>query len=111
MTGTGHHSQDGRRGVSNVQTNNLVRLFFGSVWNPSNEYHLTVDDLSQVGQLVLYVIDHCDNGQEAMLPGGMEFIKNDVYAFANSSFRKTLYLYCPTGDQYKSSKQYLTSRK
>ena len=109
MTGTGHHSVDGRRGVSNVQTNNIVRLLFGAIWNPCNEYNLSVDDLSQLGKLILYVIDHVNSGQHGLLQGGMEFTKNDIFAFSASSYKKTIYLYCPEG--YTSSKQYLTSSK
>ena len=111
VTGTGHHSGDGRRGVSNCQTNNIVRLLFGSIWNPDTVYNLSVSDLSEFGKLVLVVCDHTNKNESLSLPDGMRFTKNEIFAFVSSSWKQTIYLYCPLGDQYKSSKQYLSSGK
>ena len=84
-------------------------MLFGSIWNPDTVYNLSVDDLSEVGKLVLVIIDSQAAG--SLLPGGMEFTKNDIYEFVSSSYKQTIYLYCPLGDQYKSSKQYLSNGK
>ena len=107
MAGSGHHSKDGYRGIGNCQTNNLVRLLFSARWNPDAVYNLSCDDLTEVGKLILVILDHTNT--QSFMQDGMEFTKNDILHFANSSYKKTIYFYCPKG--HETSKQYLTDGK
>ena len=106
MAGTGNGSTDGKRGVGNVQTNNLVKLLFAQIWNPGAEYNLSVNDLSELGRLILHIVDRNDPGFN---PNGLHFIKSDIFKFVRKSYLNGLYLYCPL--KKTDSKQYLPDGK
>ena len=75
--------------------NMLIRLLFAQSCPPRSEYHLDVRDLTEFGRLLLMVADRYN--QEPNLPGDYRFLKNELFRFANKSFRQMLFLYYPPG--------------
>ena len=61
-TGYGNRSRDGNQGLSTVQVHSIVRLLFGSAMVPGPEYSLDVRELTDIGKMLLCLLDEYYDG-------------------------------------------------
>ena len=61
-TGRGNKSKDGKKGLSTVQVHSIIRLYFGLTIAPDAEYRLDVRELTDVGKMLLCLMDEYYRG-------------------------------------------------
>ena len=76
VTGRGNRSKDGQKGLSTVQVHSIIRLYFGLTIAPEAEYRLDVRELSDVGKMLLCLMDEYYRG---VSKGSMKTVQNIIH--------------------------------